>query len=95
MTVLPIGREDASGENLAWLLRSPDHWPKDFSWEYGYFSHCAMGLSMAVWGEYPADVPDEVYYGLEYTGWKCWLGIKRKVTAEMVAEAIDRHLWVK
>jgi hypothetical protein len=34
---------------LSHLLRQPSSWPKDFVWNYGGFSTCAMGLAQKHW----------------------------------------------
>ena len=36
---------------LSYALRHPDTWPKDFVWDFGKCTQCAMGLAHHLWGE--------------------------------------------
>jgi hypothetical protein len=38
---------------LSYALRHPETWPKDFVWDYGDCSHCAVGLATRLWNKYP------------------------------------------
>lgn len=41
-------------ENLAYVLRHSEMWPKAFEWHFGRFSCCAVGLAQEFW-------PDQQY----------------------------------
>lgn len=38
-------------QNLAYVLRHPETWPKRFVWDFSYCATCAMGLARALWTE--------------------------------------------
>lgn len=35
--------------NLAYVLRHPELWPKDFTWHFDKCTKCAMGLAHELW----------------------------------------------
>lgn len=42
-------------ENLAYALRHPETWPKEFHWNFNYCEHCAMGLAHQLWAKNVAE----------------------------------------
>jgi hypothetical protein len=40
-----------SPQNLAYLLRHEELWPKGFEWNYHDHTRCAMGLACLMWPE--------------------------------------------
>ncbi len=85
-------------ENLAYVLRHRETWPRGFEWDYRFGPSCAIGLSAETW---PGNglsyrLPRDIIVGVRppdrwFEFFRPFRGMEA-VTASMVADAIDHLL---
>jgi hypothetical protein len=98
-TVVNYG--DPSISTLAYVLRHPELWPENFSWDYSSAPHCAMGLAHRMWPQQIGSMETHcVSQALKFSeqdacrifirGNPGFLGIRSRTEPAQIARALER-----
>jgi hypothetical protein len=87
-------------QGLSFLLHHQELWPENFSWNYSNANNCAIGLTWQTWPKAAKEDVKKIYNISLETYYKIFISIGfrkdidlRLVSFQMVADAIDEHLY--